>query len=333
MQAGFLISSLLVGWQFHRFIVGLNNTEFRRSMASLNDLSYRVLAARPASVEAWLPISSLMSLVNLIRTGVADRMHPAGLVIFMLALSTALLMRRGFCSWVCPIGTISEYAHKAGRKLLGFNLRMPIWLDIPLRLARYGLLGFFLYVLFLLFPARGLTAMIHGEYSYIVDAKMYHFMFTDMSRFALSVIIALTMLSVLFKNFWCRYLCPYGALLGLFSFISPVGIRRDKDICIDCGKCSKACPNRVAVHRKRRVMSVECTACYSCVSACPKPGALAMRPMRSKRKVSPLLYGVIIVGLFVLVPQVAKAMGYWQANIDPVRYYRLYINRDVISHP
>ena len=49
--------------------------------------------------------------------------------------------------------------------------------------------------------------------------------------------------SVFVQNFWCRYLCPYGALLGLTSLLSPLRIRREPAACIDCAKCAKACPS------------------------------------------------------------------------------------------
>ena len=62
---------------------------------------------------------------------------------------------------------------------------------------------------------------------------MYYF-FARISGFALGVILVLAVLSTLVQNFWCRYLCPYGALLGLLSLASPLGVTRARDTCIDC---------------------------------------------------------------------------------------------------
>lgn len=311
-----------VGWRFHRLIVAMADPSIPDSQ----------LPARPEAVEAWLPISSLVSLIHWIKSGVTDSVHPAGLVIFTLVLSTSLLMRRGFCSWACPIGLMSEYTHKAGKRLLGFNLRMPRWLDVHLRLIKYGVLAFFLRILVLLMSADDLYAFINSPYNLVADAKMY-MLFANITWKMIYILVALTLLSVLFKNFWCRYLCPYGALLGLLSFLSPVAIRRDKDACVGCGKCGKACPNLIPVDRKGRVWSVECTACYSCVSACPKEGALAMRPIGSKRRIPLLLYGVILVALFVTVPRVARWQGHWQSD-TPTYLYRLYCTNILkIGHP
>ena len=307
VQAGFAASVLLVGWQFHLFVASLEDTA-------------GPLADRPESVEAWLPISSLMSLTLLAKGGGLNRVHPAGLVIFSLTLLSAVILRRGFCSWVCPIGTLSEYAHKAGRRVLGRNFTINRWVDYPLRSLKYLLLGFFVWAI-LSMPAIGLREFIHGPYNRVADVKMY-LMFADISAVGVSVMVILLLLSAVFKNFWCRYLCPYGALLGLLSLVSPVAVRRDADQCLKCGRCSKACPNSIRVAKARRVRSVECTACFTCVSACPKPGALGVSVGR--RRVSLLLYAVLIVGAFILVPQAARAIGYWQSETPDQMYRPLY---------
>ena len=58
------------------------------------------------------------------------------------------------------------------------------------------------------------------------------------------VIVGLVALSLVVKHLWCRYLCPYGALLGVASLLSPLSVRRDPDVCNDCRACTRACPRR-----------------------------------------------------------------------------------------
>ena len=70
---------------------------------------------------------------------------------------------------------------------------------------------------------------------------MYYF-FAEITPFALTVIVGLVLLSIPIRGFWCRYLCPYGALLGILSLLSPQKIKRNPTTCIDCGKCAKVCP-------------------------------------------------------------------------------------------
>ncbi|MCY2931628.1 MAG: 4Fe-4S binding protein [Planctomycetota bacterium] len=321
VQVGFVLFFVLVGWQFHRFVVSL-------SAAHADDV-----AARPPAAEAFLPISSLMSLTCLLKGGGANHVRPAGLVIFSLTLTLSLVLRRGFCSWACPIGTISEYAHTLGRSLFGRNYALPAWLDTPLRGIKYLLLAFFLGFI-LRTPADSLAGFIHEPYNRIADVKMYAF-FADPSRVTILVLAVLLGLSVLVKNFWCRYLCPYGALAGLLSMLSPAAIRRNAGVCTSCGRCTRACPNRLPVATERCIRSAECTACYTCVSACPARGALAMTLGTARRRLllGAFLYGLLTVGAFLLVSQSARALNYWQSDTPPEQYQYLNAHMAEISHP
>ncbi|MHC4464427.1 MAG: 4Fe-4S binding protein [Planctomycetota bacterium] len=319
IQTGFVVFSILLCLQFRSFVL------------SLTGPVNAPIKARPPAVEAYLPISSLMSLTYLVKTGVANLVHPAGLVIFTVTLVLALLIRRGFCSWVCPIGTAAEWAHKTGKNIFGRNFLMPRWLDVILRSLKYGLLGFFLYHI-LLMPAVALRQFIYGPYNRIADVKMY-LLFSNIGVTTLSVILVLGLLSVLFKNFLCRYLCPYGALLGLFSALSPVAVRRDSNKCIGCGKCGRLCPNQIPVDKKKMVRSVECTACFSCIGVCRTPGAIGISLPREKMRVSVVAYGVIMIATFFFAGQVGRTLNYWKSETTAREYKFLYSRINQTRHP
>jgi polyferredoxin len=319
VQIGFATGSLLTAVQFAFFV------------ASLSQTASSGLALRPAEVEAWLPISSFMSLVYLIRTGIANTVHPAGLVLFTLILLLAFTLRRGFCSWVCPIGTLSEYAHEAGRGLFKRNLLMPKPLDIVLRSIKYLLLGLFVVLICGMSP-EALRDFIHGPYNRICDVKMYA-MFAPPSMTTLIVVFMLGALSLFFKNFWCRYLCPYGALLGLASIPSPTAVRRDSARCIGCGRCTATCPNRIDVHSATTVRSPECTACLSCVSACPNAETLCLGITRTKKRITPAMYALLIIAAFILVPHAFRAFGYWDTDTPIPLYKQLVPQLHKTTHP
>ncbi len=319
VQIGFVVFSILLGLQFRSFVL------------SLGEPAGSLPEPRPAAVDGYLPISSLMSLIYLGKTSIANRVHPAGLLIFALTLVLALVVRRGFCSWICPIGTASEWMHKTGRALFGRNLAVPRWLDLILRSLKYALLGFFVYTI-LMMPVPALRQFIYGPYNRMADVKMYLF-FVNISATAVGVIAVLAILSILIKNFACRYLCPYGALLGLFSVPSLCAVRRDTDKCTNCGRCARACPNRIAVDKKTTVRSVECTACYNCVEACRVDGALRMGWPRTKWRLSPVAYGVITVAAFFFTAQAGRSLGYWQSDTSDWVYMTLYSRIAEIEHP
>ena len=98
--------------------------------------------------------------------------------------------------------------------------------------------------------------------------------FRHMSLLGIAVILTLVLLSIMIQNVWCRFLCPYGALMGLVSILSPIKIRRDQAACIDCNKCTHACPSHLPVAQLVTIRSAECTGCLSCIAACPAENAL-----------------------------------------------------------
>ena len=184
-----------------------------------------MLVARPSGVEGWLPIAGLMNFKLFLSTGQVPAIHPAAMFLFVAFVLMSMLLKKAFCSWLCPVGTLSENLYKLGRRIFGRNLRLPRWADIALRGLKYLLLGFFVFVIGGM-STEMLTGFMNTPYGLIADVKMLNF-FRDMGLTAAIVIGVLVLLSMLVENFWCRYLCPYGALLGLASLLSPVKIRRD----------------------------------------------------------------------------------------------------------
>lgn len=141
-----------------------------------------------------------------------------------------------------------------------------------------------------------------------------------MSGIALSVILAILIISIVNKNFWCRFFCPYGAMLGILAYVSPLRVTRDTGKCIDCGKCTRACPSYILVEKKKHVLTHECLACYDCVNACPVNGALDMKLVGDRKKIHYGLYAFMLVGLYVAVTNTARATGHWYTRISDPEY-------------
>lgn len=288
------------------------------------------LVERPPLVDGFLPIGALMGLKLWILKGVFDPVHPAALVIFLSAMAVSLALKKSFCGWLCPVGTLSEVTYKIGKTIFGRNLKMPKYLDYPLRSVKYILLGSFAYVV-LKMPAEGIIGFLGTPYWKAADVKMLEF-FIKMSSLTLYVLISLFALSFVFKNFWCRYLCPYGALLGIMSFLSPLKITRNNDACIHCGACTRNCPSLLPVDEKSRVNSPECTGCLTCVSRCPTKGALDMS-LPSGKPLRPVIYAVLVSALFFGIVFAAKLTGRWQSNVTTEEYKAIVPIASQLGHP
>ena len=286
---------------------------------------------RPPGVEGWLPIAGLMNLKYWALTGKVPAIHPAAMFLLLTFLSMAFLLRKAFCSWLCPVGTLSEYLWRIGRRLFHRNFRMPSWIDIPLRGLKYLLLGFFVWAVSTM-SAEAIDGFMRSPYGLIADVKMLNF-FRFLGGTGLIVIVALVCASLFMQNFWCRYLCPYGALLGLSALLSPLRIRRLPQACIDCAKCAKACPSALPVDQLVSIKSAECTGCLECVAVCPAQGALQMSVWRGRLRSIPtwaMAAGICV--LFFGIVGCAKMAGYWTSDVPAVVYQQLVPHADQTTH-
>jgi polyferredoxin len=273
--------------------------------------------SRPAGVEGFLPISALLSLRWWLAGGGVHPVHPAGLAIFLAALLMSALVARSFCSHLCPIGALSEWLGNLGRKLLGQTWNLPRLVDIPLRGLKWLVLGFFLWATWFSMSLPQVRAFLDSPYNRVVDVKMLLF-FAEPSRLTLAVLGVLVVASILVRDFWCRYLCPYGALVGLLGTLAFWKITRDPQRCTSCGLCAKVCPARLPVHRLKRVTSVECTACQDCVAACPVKGCLSLQGLN--RPVRPAQGVLLALSIYLAVTLTFRLLGHWRGAVSETEY-------------
>jgi polyferredoxin len=126
------------------------------------------------------------------------------------------------------------------------------------------------------------------------------------------------------RNFWCRYLCPYGALLGLLAWVGPTHIRRDAETCIGCGRCTAQCPSGIEVEKKVVVRSPECIGCAECVGSCPVRGCLAFT-VPGRRAVPWQIVSIGTVLVLLLVWAWAVSTGHWDSQVPPAMLKRIYL--------
>lgn len=105
-------------------------------------------------------------------------------------------------------------------------------------------------------PYHGFLSLFNGKFSLI----------------SIIVLIIIIGISLIIYRPWCKYLCPYGALLGLFNKIKVFRVVRRKSTCIGCKKCSRSCPMNIEVSEKEEVRDLHCISCFECVEekVCPK---------------------------------------------------------------
>lgn len=295
---------IIAGWNFYHFV------NFIRGIGPE--------AVRPPVAESFLPIAGIIAFKVYLFNGFFDTVHPAGLTIFIATIVTAFVFRRALCSWICPIGALSEQLGRLGKKVFGKNVSIPKWLDRGLLTLKYLILAAICWI-FLSMTGKEAIAFMQSPFYAASDIRMFE-MFANLSAIGFFVFLFLTLMSIPIKSFWCRYLCPYGALLGVLGLISPILLKKNDKTCTHCGSCNRACVNRVNIKdSKDTVVTTECIGCTSCVEACPKKGTLQFK-LFGKIPVSPLTFSIAFLSIFFAAIIIAKLTGHWDTALTVEKY-------------
>lgn len=220
-----------------------------------------------ASLHAICPFGGVVSIYQVATAGTyVQKVHAASFILMIIAFLVALLFGPAFCGWLCPMGSIQEWFGKLGKKILGrrYNRLVPAKLDGVLRYLRYAVLAWVVYM-------TAVTGkLIFADYDPYF--ALFNLWSSEVSIGGI-VVLAVTLVGSLFvERPFCKYACPYGAVLGVFNLFRVFGIRRNPPTCTSCKACDRACPMNIEVSSKPgRVRDHQCISCLECTSekACP----------------------------------------------------------------
>ncbi|MEA3350567.1 MAG: 4Fe-4S binding protein [Chloroflexota bacterium] len=218
------------------------------------------------SLHALCPFGGVVSLYQLATEGTfVQKIHESSFILMIIVFVLAFLFGPVFCGWVCPLGSVQEWFGKLGKKLFKkkYNHFIPYRLDQYLRYLRYLMLAWVLYM----------TATTGQLFFADLDPyfALFNFWTGDVAIGGLLILGITLLASLLVERPWCKYACPYGAILGITNLFRVFSIRRVDSTCKSCNICTRDCPMNIKVHAADAVRDHQCIACLECTSEaiCP----------------------------------------------------------------
>jgi len=303
---------------------------FRRTIQIISLILFLTLLASAISsaiTPTPLDLFLLLDPALIALTAISGRIFSVAFIPALLVLLITFFFGRIFCGYICPMGTTLDGTDK----LFGTTRKRKPEAG-KLRLLKYIILFFLLGAslvgvsfVFVAAPLSLITRfyglLVHPVLAFLsneilsrvqpltewLDMDTLVFMRIATPRFATQLFIlaffgALFFLAKVSPRFWCRNLCPSGALMALLSK-KPLIRRRVSDDCTDCGRCASSCPmSAIMAENPRVTLHEECIVCRTCQNTCPENAIsfdrVRMEQVSEKQRFSFTRRQFIVSGLF-----------------------------------
>jgi polyferredoxin len=239
---------------------------------TLSETGQGIAFLSTASLHALCPFGGVVTIYQYATSGTfVQKIHESAFILMIIGFLMAVLFGPVFCGWVCPLGTVQEWFSAIGRRIFGkrrHNRFIPARIDRWLRYLRYVVLTWVVYMT----AATG--TLIFSDYDpYFALFNLW----TSEVSLAGIIILGVTLAGSLFiERPWCKYACPYGAVLGISNLFRVFTIRRNEGTCNMDRICDITCPMNIKVSEKHIVRNHQCISCLECTSEarCPVAGTV-----------------------------------------------------------
>lgn len=247
------------------------------------------------------PFGAVASLPTTIATGGSylPIISDSNFILLGALIIVTLLAGGIFCGWLCPFGALQDAIYGIRKFFWKKTLVIPEKVDKYLRYLKYALL-----ILVLVMSATKLTLWF-TEF----DPYRAFFHFGIETEFAFIAIGFILISTILIERFWCRYLCPLGAIVAPLSKLGLLKLKKN-DKCTSCNLCMKKCSMGL-----KEINDVGCNNCMDCVTACNPDG---ISVYSGKKKTNYKHTGIAATGIILAVVLVLGSMGagVWTTDAD-----------------
>lgn len=260
------------------------------------------------SVHAVCPVGGLENLWAWIAgRGNLQKLFSGTMTLFFFTLVFALVFGRAFCGNICPFGALQEFIGKFNKN----KFVVPKSLDKYLRFGKYIILAL---VTVMAWSTMTIWISPYDPYTAFAHIWSGSELFAE-NGIGFAILIIVVVASVFVDRFFCKYLCPAGAMYGVISKLSPTKIKRDN--CSQCGACTKVCPMNIEVAKTSTVTSPECIACGQCIDICPSKKAEIKMTFFGKN-INTLVFVFATVVIFFGSIFIFDVLGLYQVTVPSI---------------
>ena len=236
-------------------------------------------SSKGGAFDVFCPFGAIETLWPFLTTGqTLKTTSPLNFAVFLGVLGVSLLAGRAFCGWMCPVGTLQDFLANLSSRLFKNKKKQPAGkqINLPYKIslrndAWLRSLKYLVLVIILLAS----TFAIYPPLREICPARaLLSFQLT--TPLLWSVLITFVITSMVNRRFWCKYLCPLGAVLAPFNKIAPLRLVLNQNSCTNCRRCDSACPMDIP-DLTNNLRSAECIECLECQETCNEEDALELR--------------------------------------------------------
>lgn len=240
---------------------------------TLDELGRAIPWLSAASIHGLCPFGGVVSIWQYVTTGeFVQKIHEASFILMVMVVMLSVFLGPVFCGWMCPMGTVQEWIGTLGRRLFPkrFNRVVPRRLDRVLRYLRYAMLAW------VVIATAGTGVLVFSDYDPYFT--MFNLWSDEVAWSGVAILALVVALSLIVERPFCKYACPFGALLGVSNTFRVFGIKRRASTCIACSRCDDVCPMNIDVSGVGVVRDHQCISCMKCTSdqACPVPDTVKL---------------------------------------------------------
>lgn len=289
---------------------------------SLEEAGITIPFLQGASLHSICPFGGVVTIYQYITAGTfVQKIHEASFYLMIIVFFTAIIAGPIFCGWICPFGTFQEWIGIIGKKIFKkkYNNFLPKKIDSVLRYLRYLIL---IWVIVMTAVSATLIFASYDPYY-----ALFNFWTGEVAITGFISLGVIIVLSLFVERPFCKYACPYGALLGLTNSFRIFSIRRNKKSCISCNACNHVCPMNIEIANKTIIRNHQCISCLACTSeqVCPIESTLELNikePINTNKnklvnlnskKLSIMITVIIFGGIIILM-----AMNLWKTESSKV---------------